>query len=66
MHTLVLHSRTHTPPRLVLTSIQSLHPPSPSLYIYIYIYIPYIYISIYLASYRSTLSLHRVLERSSS
>lgn len=65
MHTLVLHSRTHTPPRLVLTSIQSLHPPSLP-YIYIYIYIPYIYISIYLASYRSTLSLHRVLERSSS
>lgn len=65
MHTLVLHSRTHTPPRLVLTSIQSLHPPSPPLYIYIYLYTIYIYISIYLASYRSTLSLHRVLERSS-
>lgn len=64
MHTLVLHSRTHTPPRLVLTSIQSLHPPSPPLYIYLYTI--YIYISIYLASYRSTLSLHRVLERSSS
>lgn len=45
MHTLVLHSRTHTPPRLVLTSIQSLHPPSlPYIYIYISIYHIYIYL----------------------